>query len=201
MSGDSVQSSPNTIAKCPLITNRLHKLATPEISQPASSLPCSQKAVATAASASISRTSSCVDVSKAVGSSQTTDWNLRLRNRPRRELTSTRLWLPVRRRNATLPTALPTFSHYDTRSDSCHAISAAIRCSAFHVLAKAPTHFPTTSRQPSREHGGAWSASCPGNFTHCKRAPVATWTGGWVGEEEILDPTGTRTATRRSSSP
>jgi hypothetical protein len=54
-----------------------------------------------------------------------------------------------------------------------------------------------------------WSASRPGRLSPKERTPSTHWTGGWVGprvgldpgEEKILDPTGTRTPTRRSSIP
>jgi hypothetical protein len=56
--------------------------------------------------------------------------------------------------------------------------------------------------------GGEWSASRPGRFTAGERIPGTHWIGGWVGPraglddvEKILDPTGTRTPTPRSSSP
>jgi hypothetical protein len=51
--------------------------------------------------------------------------------------------------------------------------------------------------------GGEWSTSRPARFT-----PGTRWIGGWVDPragvddvEKILDPTGTRTPTPRSSSP
>jgi hypothetical protein len=56
--------------------------------------------------------------------------------------------------------------------------------------------------------GGEWSASRPGRFSGGERAPSTHWIGGWVDPraglddvEKILDPTGTRTPTPRSSSP
>jgi hypothetical protein len=58
--------------------------------------------------------------------------------------------------------------------------------------------------------GDEWSASRLGRFTPLERAPGTYWIGGWVdhksrsrrrGEEEIIDTTGTRTPTPRSSSP
>jgi hypothetical protein len=56
--------------------------------------------------------------------------------------------------------------------------------------------------------GGDWSASLPGQFTPGERAPGTLWTGGWVDlragfddVEKILDTTGARTPTPRSSSP
>jgi hypothetical protein len=57
--------------------------------------------------------------------------------------------------------------------------------------------------------GGELSASRPGRFTSGKESPVAIvqevgWTPEliWtIGEVKILDPTGTRTPTPRSSSP
>jgi hypothetical protein len=50
--------------------------------------------------------------------------------------------------------------------------------------------------------GGEWSASRPGRFTPGERAPFTHWIGGCGrrGEEKILDHTGTRTPTPRSSS-
>jgi hypothetical protein len=56
--------------------------------------------------------------------------------------------------------------------------------------------------------GGQWSASRPGRFTPGERAPGTHWIGGWVdpqsqsglGEEKILDSTGTQTPTPRPSS-
>jgi hypothetical protein len=55
--------------------------------------------------------------------------------------------------------------------------------------------------------GDEWLASRPGRFTPEERAPGTHWMGGPQnrsgrrGEEKILDPTGTRTSTSRSSSP
>jgi hypothetical protein len=55
--------------------------------------------------------------------------------------------------------------------------------------------------------GGEWPASRPGHFTPGESAPGTHWIGGWVDPragldvEKIPDPTGTRTPTRRSSSP
>jgi hypothetical protein len=56
--------------------------------------------------------------------------------------------------------------------------------------------------------GGEWSATRLYRFTPGKRAPGTHWIGGWVGSraglddvEKIIDPTGTRTRTPRSSSP
>jgi hypothetical protein len=56
--------------------------------------------------------------------------------------------------------------------------------------------------------GREWLASRPGRFTPGERAPDTHWIGDWVGPtaglddaEKILDPTGTRTPTPRSSSP
>jgi hypothetical protein len=58
--------------------------------------------------------------------------------------------------------------------------------------------------------GGKWSASCPFRFTTGESGPGTHWKRGSVGprsglddveEEKILDPTGTRTLTPRSSSP
>jgi hypothetical protein len=56
--------------------------------------------------------------------------------------------------------------------------------------------------------GGEWSTSRPDRFTTRERAPGTHWIGGWVDLragldelEKILDPTGTRTPTPRSSSP
>jgi hypothetical protein len=57
--------------------------------------------------------------------------------------------------------------------------------------------------------GGEWSASRPCHFTPGKDPPVPIgWEVVWTqrrserrGEEEILDPTGTRTPTPPSSSP
>jgi hypothetical protein len=56
--------------------------------------------------------------------------------------------------------------------------------------------------------GGEWSVSRSGHFTPGERAPRVHWIGGWVSlrtslddVEKILDPTGTRTPTPRSSSP
>jgi hypothetical protein len=55
-----------------------------------------------------------------------------------------------------------------------------------------------------------WLASRPCSFTPGERAPGTHWIGGWVGlkswyggygDVKILDPTGTRTPTLRSSSP
>jgi hypothetical protein len=55
---------------------------------------------------------------------------------------------------------------------------------------------------------GGPSASHTGRFTPGERAFVTHWIGGWMGPrtgldavEKILDPTGTRTLTPRSSSP
>jgi hypothetical protein len=55
--------------------------------------------------------------------------------------------------------------------------------------------------------GGEWSASRPGHFTSGERAHGTRWVGGWVGPraglddaEKILDLTGTRSPTHRSSS-
>jgi hypothetical protein len=56
--------------------------------------------------------------------------------------------------------------------------------------------------------GGEWSASRPGRFTPGQKAPGTHWIRGWVDPraslddvEKILDPTGTRTPTLRSSGP
>jgi hypothetical protein len=56
--------------------------------------------------------------------------------------------------------------------------------------------------------GGEWSTSRPGRFTPGERAPGTHLIGDWVDLraglddlEKILDPTGTRTPTPRSSSP
>jgi hypothetical protein len=61
---------------------------------------------------------------------------------------------------------------------------------------------------PSALSGGEWSVSRPGRFTPRERAPGTNWIWGWVEPragmddvEKILDPTGTRTLTPRSSSP
>jgi hypothetical protein len=54
--------------------------------------------------------------------------------------------------------------------------------------------------------GGEWSASRPGCFTPGERTSDTHWIGGWVDPraglddvEKILDTTGTRTPTPRSS--
>jgi hypothetical protein len=47
--------------------------------------------------------------------------------------------------------------------------------------------------------GNECSPSCTGYFTPGERAPVTLWIGRF-GEVKILDPTGTRTPTIRSSS-
>jgi hypothetical protein len=58
--------------------------------------------------------------------------------------------------------------------------------------------------------GGEWSASRLGCLTPMEDLPGTNWIGGWVDpragrddveEKKILDPTGTRTPTPRSSSP
>jgi hypothetical protein len=56
--------------------------------------------------------------------------------------------------------------------------------------------------------GGEWSASHHGRFTPGERAPGPHWIGDCVNpracldmEKKILEPTGTRTPTPRSSSP
>jgi hypothetical protein len=56
--------------------------------------------------------------------------------------------------------------------------------------------------------GGEWSASRPCRFIPSERAPGTHWVGGCLDPktslddvEKILDPTGTRTPTPRSSSP
>jgi hypothetical protein len=56
--------------------------------------------------------------------------------------------------------------------------------------------------------GGEWSVSRAGRSTPGEIAPGTHWIGGWVDPraglddvEKILDPTGTRTPTPRSSSP
>jgi hypothetical protein len=56
--------------------------------------------------------------------------------------------------------------------------------------------------------GGEWSASRPVRFAPGDRAPGTNRIGDWVGPtaglddlEKILDPTGTRTPTPRSSNP
>jgi hypothetical protein len=56
--------------------------------------------------------------------------------------------------------------------------------------------------------GSEWSASRPGRFTPGEKAAGTHWIGGWVDPraglddvEKILDLTGTRTPTPRSSSP
>jgi hypothetical protein len=55
---------------------------------------------------------------------------------------------------------------------------------------------------------GEWSASRSGRFTPVESASGTHWIGGWVGPtanlndmQKILDPTGTRIPTLRSSSP
>jgi hypothetical protein len=55
---------------------------------------------------------------------------------------------------------------------------------------------------------GEWSASRPDRFTPVERASGTHWIGGWVDPraglddvEKILDYTGSRTPTPRSSSP
>jgi hypothetical protein len=55
--------------------------------------------------------------------------------------------------------------------------------------------------------GDEWSASRPDRLTPGERVPRTHWTGGWVDlraglddMEKILDPTGTRNPTPRSSS-
>jgi hypothetical protein len=65
-------------------------------------------------------------------------------------------------------------------------------------------HVFLTSALVGREE----SASCPGRFAPRERASGTHWIGGWVGPRaglddawKILDPTGTRTLTARSSSP
>jgi hypothetical protein len=58
--------------------------------------------------------------------------------------------------------------------------------------------------------GSEWLVSRPCRFTPGERAPGTLWIGGSVGptaglddvaKEKILDPTGTRTLTPRSSNP
>jgi len=47
--------------------------------------------------------------------------------------------------------------------------------------------YSSTHSLTSALDGGEWSASCPGCFTHSKRAPGTHCIGGWVGPRASLD--------------